>query len=63
VLAVHLNISGGQVYGRALWWQAGGYRYAAGTIAAFEGQQPLPASQLARIVDGLRPGTAPASAR
>jgi hypothetical protein len=40
-----------------------GYRYAVGTIAAFEGQQPLPASQLARIVDGLRPGTAPASAR
>jgi hypothetical protein len=62
VLAVQLNVSGGQVYGRALLWQTGGYRYAVGTIVAVEGQQPLPASQLTRIVDGLRPGTTPASA-
>ena len=62
VLAVDLNVSGGQVYGRGLRWQAGGYRYAVGTTAELEGQQLLPASQLARIMDGLRPGTAPASA-
>ncbi len=47
-------ISGGQVFGRAITWRAGGYAFVVYTVMVRAGQQLLSAAELTRIANGLR---------
>ncbi len=47
-------ISGGQVFGRAITWRAGGYAFVVYTVMVRAGQRLLSAAELTRIANGLR---------
>jgi hypothetical protein len=55
LLSVRQGASGAQVFGREVWWRAGGYSFAVYTLVAREGQQPVPLDELSRVAAGLSP--------
>ncbi|MGH3254542.1 MAG: hypothetical protein ACRDOU_03910 [Streptosporangiaceae bacterium] len=46
--------SGGQVFGRAITWRAGGYAFVVYTVMVRSGQRLLSAAELTGIANGLR---------
>ena len=52
--ALSVLTSGGQVYGRAITWRAGGYSFSVYSVSYRNGQRVLSAAELTRIARGLR---------
>jgi hypothetical protein len=52
--ALEVLTSGGQVFGRAITWQADGYSFAVYTVMVRVGQRLLSAAELTGIANGLR---------
>jgi hypothetical protein len=48
-------VANGQVYGRGIFWSAGGYTFSVSTSSTRSSQRALPATELTKIAVGLRP--------